>query len=203
MPAHQVEQLKGWKVKWQVFNTAIAYTENGPYMQANNGKIFYMGSLGNEPINRIIALNAVDGSLAIKTDPIETNMEFLVDDSALYIGKFISEIAKYDLVTQKQVWTQTLGNSHAPCCFSVVNHQLQSNWYSSRFYIQSIEDGEIIREMKDTQKRIYRIENGITYSGGSGFLTAQNADQSVLWETELKAFSQPPVFTKDAIYVRA
>lgn len=198
---YQISTAQGLELIWQLDGIHTAgFRSKKSYMMVKNGKLFFQGSINQGDPTQITVLNASDGSFIANSKPTSNDAQFTTDGEALYIGiGHKGEIYKYDYFDRKQIWITQLGDVIGPCCFNIIDGELQMSWQKDRYYQVSLDNGSINSDY--AKSRVFRHEDGIFYEGAGNVLMARMMDNTILWRARVGSqIEQQPVFRNDKIF---
>lgn len=199
---HQLLGADGLEMKWKLEGIKSAgYQTHDPYLMVKDGKIFFQGVINKGDPTQITILNAENGSFIATTEPTSYDTQFTTDGTALYIGiGHKGDLYKYDYATGQKVWSKHLGYVNGPCCFNIVNGELQMSWHLNHYYRVALDNGNII--MQNTREAVYREENEVFFYGlGANVLDAKGMEGKYIWRAFLnEEISQQPIFHNQTIF---
>lgn len=207
-PSHpyRIEKATGMVEKWEKNEIFSLHKLFDSGLVAGESKIIFLGALSDSDPQGLIVLDAFDGSVLWKSDPIEVGSDFAVDEEFLYVGLNSSgEIQKISLGDYTQVWSNTLKPLHGPCCMHIVGDQLQVNWEPNRFLVLSKEEGNLNGVFSKEGSPMLHVDKDVKYyRGGTTALCADSIDGVTLWNVQLdEEYWQVPIFDEKMIFVRS
>ncbi len=166
---------------WDESSVWVGYSPQYCLLAAGNGRVFLIGKAGPIANWGLTALAAADGQMLWNTTDVNGASSMHLTASALYLGfSGVGRVAAYDPVSGKQLWITHLSQIDA-VVYLAHNNYLLTAYTDTGNYYRLDEKGNI-------------IETGTGESIRSLFKN----------ETDLAvSYSQQPVYTEAAVYVRA
>lgn len=204
LPPHEILSINGLDLEWKLEKIYTpGFRPLNPNMIVKRGKIFFQGMVDKGDLTQITILDASNGGFLANTKPTSYDTQFATDGVSLYIGVGNKgNVYRYDYETKKVVWSNNLGNVIGPCCFNILNGELQMSWQKNHFYQTSLRDGSIQFEFPES--RVFHYENGVFIQGVGDVLLAKNMEGIRIWRQNFGIpIQQQPVFYNGKIFLNA